>query len=179
MIRLVSLRFQFVFKPEPYTCTNVKTVHEELAKAMTAILRPSTDFLTSNKLLKVQTLLKAKTVGETSRLSSHQKRNFVSVLQHSWYFFEALVKSMAHYLIEVGKVKVNLVLASSSTLLLCSPVSNFSRFLHPALQEPAFFRVILPRCGDSGQYADAPHHAEIQGQPGCSAQRQSQPGGFY
>lgn len=44
---------QFVLKPEPYSSTNVKTVHEELAKAMTAILKPSTDFLTSNKLLKV------------------------------------------------------------------------------------------------------------------------------
>lgn len=42
-----------MFKPEPYSSTNVKTVHEELAKAMTAILKPSTDFLTSNKLLKV------------------------------------------------------------------------------------------------------------------------------
>uniref|UniRef100_A0A671Z242 Dedicator of cytokinesis 9b n=1 Tax=Sparus aurata TaxID=8175 RepID=A0A671Z242_SPAAU len=71
-------RLNFVFKPEPYSSTNVKTVHEELAKAMTAILKPSTDFLTSNKLLK-----------------------------HSWYFFEALVKSMAHYLIECGKVKLS------------------------------------------------------------------------
>uniref|UniRef100_A0A3P9AT17 Dedicator of cytokinesis 9b n=1 Tax=Maylandia zebra TaxID=106582 RepID=A0A3P9AT17_9CICH len=69
---------KFVLKPEPYSFTNVKTVHEELAKAMTAILKPSTDFLTSNKLLK-----------------------------HSWYFFEGLVKSMAHYLIEHGKVKVS------------------------------------------------------------------------
>uniref|UniRef100_A0A8D0AW26 Dedicator of cytokinesis 9b n=1 Tax=Sander lucioperca TaxID=283035 RepID=A0A8D0AW26_SANLU len=69
---------KFVFKPEPYSSTNVKTVHEELAKAMTAILKPSTDFLTSNKLLK-----------------------------YSWYFFEALVKSMAHYLIESGKVKLS------------------------------------------------------------------------
>uniref|UniRef100_A0A4W6EJH5 Dedicator of cytokinesis 9b n=1 Tax=Lates calcarifer TaxID=8187 RepID=A0A4W6EJH5_LATCA len=69
---------KFVFKPEPYSSTDVKTVHEELAKAMTAILKPSTDFLTSNKLLK-----------------------------HSWYFFEALVKSMAHYLIESGKVKLS------------------------------------------------------------------------
>ncbi|XP_063733796.1 dedicator of cytokinesis protein 9 isoform X2 [Eleginops maclovinus] len=68
---------KFVFKPESYSSTNVKTVHEELAKAMTAILKPSTDFLTSNKLLK-----------------------------YSWYFFEALVKSMAHYLIESGKVKL-------------------------------------------------------------------------
>uniref|UniRef100_A0AAQ4NVN8 Dedicator of cytokinesis 9b n=1 Tax=Gasterosteus aculeatus aculeatus TaxID=481459 RepID=A0AAQ4NVN8_GASAC len=69
---------KFVFKPEPYSSTDVKTVHEELAKAMTAILKPSTDFLTSNKLLK-----------------------------HSWYFFEALVKSMAHYLMESGKLSRN------------------------------------------------------------------------
>ncbi|XP_035485670.2 dedicator of cytokinesis protein 9 isoform X6 [Scophthalmus maximus] len=69
---------KFVFKPEPYSSTRVKTVHEELAKAMTAILKPSTDFLTSNKLLK-----------------------------HSWFFFEALVKSMAHCLIEGGKVKLS------------------------------------------------------------------------
>ncbi|XP_054631989.1 dedicator of cytokinesis protein 9-like isoform X2 [Dunckerocampus dactyliophorus] len=68
---------KFVFKPETDSSTDVKTVHEELAKAMTAILKPSTDFLTSNKLLK-----------------------------HSWYFFEALVKAMAHYLIQSDKVKL-------------------------------------------------------------------------
>lgn len=44
---------QFVFRTEPYTSSTTRTVHEELAKAMTAILKPSTDFLTSNKLLKV------------------------------------------------------------------------------------------------------------------------------
>uniref|UniRef100_A0A4W6G2V5 Dedicator of cytokinesis 9 n=1 Tax=Lates calcarifer TaxID=8187 RepID=A0A4W6G2V5_LATCA len=69
---------KFVFKTEPYTSSTTRTVHEELAKAMTAILKPSTDFLTSNKLLK-----------------------------YSWYFFEALVKSMAQYLIESGKVKLS------------------------------------------------------------------------
>ncbi|XP_038157914.1 dedicator of cytokinesis protein 9-like isoform X3 [Cyprinodon tularosa] len=69
---------KFVFKPEPYSSICLRTVHEELAKAMTAILKPSTDFLTSNKLLK-----------------------------HSWYFFEALVKSMAYYLLESGKVKLS------------------------------------------------------------------------
>ncbi|KAM4710945.1 dedicator of cytokinesis protein 9-like isoform 3-T3 [Anableps anableps] len=69
---------KFVFKPEPYSSICLRTVHEELAKAMTAILKPSTDFLTSNKLLK-----------------------------HSWYFFEALVKSMAYYLIESGKIKLS------------------------------------------------------------------------
>ncbi|XP_066562847.1 dedicator of cytokinesis protein 9 isoform X8 [Amia ocellicauda] len=69
---------KYVFKPEPYIVSNVKTVHEELTKAMTAILKPSTDFLTSNKLLK-----------------------------YSWYFFEALMKSMAQYLIESTKVKLS------------------------------------------------------------------------
>uniref|UniRef100_A0A668A277 Dedicator of cytokinesis 9 n=1 Tax=Myripristis murdjan TaxID=586833 RepID=A0A668A277_9TELE len=69
---------KYVFKTEPYTASTTKTVHEELAKAMTAILKPSTDFLTSNKLLK-----------------------------YSWYFFEALVKSMAQYLIESCKVKLS------------------------------------------------------------------------
>uniref|UniRef100_A0A3P8UYR1 Dedicator of cytokinesis 9b n=1 Tax=Cynoglossus semilaevis TaxID=244447 RepID=A0A3P8UYR1_CYNSE len=44
---------KFVFKPEPYSSTVGKTIHEELTGAMTAILKPSTDFLTSNKLLKV------------------------------------------------------------------------------------------------------------------------------
>ncbi|CAJ1079445.1 dedicator of cytokinesis protein 9 isoform X9 [Xyrichtys novacula] len=69
---------KYVFKTEPYTSSNSRTVHEELAKAMTAILKPSTDFLTSNKLLK-----------------------------YSWYFFEALVKSMAQHLIESCKVKLS------------------------------------------------------------------------
>uniref|UniRef100_A0A8D0CUD3 Dedicator of cytokinesis 9 n=1 Tax=Sander lucioperca TaxID=283035 RepID=A0A8D0CUD3_SANLU len=69
---------KFVFKTEPHTSSTNRSVHEELAKAMTAILKPSTDFLTCNKLLK-----------------------------YSWYFFEALVKSMAQYLIESCKVKLS------------------------------------------------------------------------
>ncbi|XP_077439207.1 dedicator of cytokinesis protein 9-like isoform X1 [Vanacampus margaritifer] len=69
---------KFVFKPEPDFSNDENNVHEELTKAMTAILKPSTDFLTSNKLLK-----------------------------HSWYFFEALVKSMAHYLTESCRVKLS------------------------------------------------------------------------
>ncbi|XP_073701495.1 dedicator of cytokinesis protein 9 isoform X2 [Garra rufa] len=68
---------KYVLKTET-NLTNGKTVHEELAKAMTTILKPSTDFLTSNKLLK-----------------------------YSWYFFEVLVKCMAQYLIETGKAKVS------------------------------------------------------------------------
>ncbi|KAF7711080.1 dedicator of cytokinesis protein 9 isoform X8 [Silurus meridionalis] len=69
---------KYVFKTETCSTINGKTVHEELARAMTAILKPSTDFLTSNKLLK-----------------------------YSWYFFEALVKSMAQHLLETGKVKLS------------------------------------------------------------------------
>ncbi|XP_046699682.1 dedicator of cytokinesis protein 9 isoform X1 [Silurus meridionalis] len=68
---------KYVFRTDANTATG-KTVHEELAKAMTTILKPSTDFLTSNKLLK-----------------------------YSWYFFEALVKSMAQYLVESGKVRLS------------------------------------------------------------------------
>ncbi|RXN09987.1 dedicator of cytokinesis 9-like protein [Labeo rohita] len=69
---------KYVFRTDSYSISNGKTVHEELAKAMTSILKPSTDFLTSNKLLK-----------------------------YSWYFFEALVKSMAQHLMESGKVKLS------------------------------------------------------------------------
>ncbi|KAI1899148.1 hypothetical protein AGOR_G00058550 [Albula goreensis] len=69
---------KYVFKTEPFGDPGARTVHEELAKAMTTILKPSTDFLACNKLLK-----------------------------YSWYFFEALVKSMAQYLIESCKVKLS------------------------------------------------------------------------
>uniref|UniRef100_A0A8D2LWP2 Dedicator of cytokinesis 9 n=1 Tax=Varanus komodoensis TaxID=61221 RepID=A0A8D2LWP2_VARKO len=62
---------------KPYIASEYKTVHEELAKSMTTILRPSADFLTSNKLLK-----------------------------YSWFFFEILIKSMAQHLLETGKVKL-------------------------------------------------------------------------
>lgn len=68
---------KYAYKAEPYVASEYKTVHEELSKSMTAILKPSADFLTSNKLLK-----------------------------YSWFFFEVLIKSMAQHLIENGKVKV-------------------------------------------------------------------------
>uniref|UniRef100_A0A8C4V8Y4 Dedicator of cytokinesis 9 n=1 Tax=Falco tinnunculus TaxID=100819 RepID=A0A8C4V8Y4_FALTI len=55
----------------------LNTVHEELTKSMTTILKPSADFLTSNKLLK-----------------------------YSWFFFDVLIKSMAQHLIENSKVKL-------------------------------------------------------------------------
>ncbi|KAJ8252909.1 hypothetical protein GJAV_G00206900 [Gymnothorax javanicus] len=69
---------KYVFKMEPYSATSVRTVHEELAKAMTTILKPSADFLPCKNLLK-----------------------------YSWYFFEALLKSMAQYLIDSSKVRLS------------------------------------------------------------------------
>ncbi|KAM9246631.1 dedicator of cytokinesis protein 9 isoform 1-T1 [Leptosomus discolor] len=68
---------KYAYKAEPYVASEYKTVHEELAKSMTTILKPSADFLTSNKLLK-----------------------------YSWFFFEVLIKSMAQHLIENCKVKL-------------------------------------------------------------------------
>uniref|UniRef100_A0A670YXA0 Dedicator of cytokinesis 9 n=1 Tax=Pseudonaja textilis TaxID=8673 RepID=A0A670YXA0_PSETE len=68
---------KYVFKGETYIASEYKTVHEELAKTMTTILKPCTDFLTSNKLLK-----------------------------YSWFFFEILIKSMAQHLLENAKVKL-------------------------------------------------------------------------
>ncbi|KAH0624512.1 hypothetical protein JD844_032061 [Phrynosoma platyrhinos] len=68
---------KYAYKAEPYIASEYKTIHEELAKSMTAILKPSADFLTSNKLLK-----------------------------YSWFFFEILIKSMAQHLLENAKVKL-------------------------------------------------------------------------
>lgn len=56
-----------------------KTVHEELAKHLKAVLRPShTDQQLTNRFLK-----------------------------HSSFFFEILIKSMAQHLLNTGKVKVS------------------------------------------------------------------------
>ena len=55
-----------------------RTIHEELAKNLTLTLRPAN---TDNTVI-------------------------VKFLQHSWFFFEILVKSMAQYLITTGKIKV-------------------------------------------------------------------------
>ncbi|XP_037656337.1 dedicator of cytokinesis protein 9 isoform X13 [Choloepus didactylus] len=68
---------KYAYKAEPYVASEYKTVHEELTKSMTVILKPSADFLTSNKLLK-----------------------------YSWFFFDVLIKSMAQHLIENSKVKL-------------------------------------------------------------------------
>ncbi|KAM5181970.1 dedicator of cytokinesis protein 9 isoform 3-T3 [Mantella aurantiaca] len=68
---------KYVYKAEPYITSEYKTAHEELAKSMTMILKPSADFLTCNKLLK-----------------------------YSWFFFEVLIKSMAQHLVENSKIKL-------------------------------------------------------------------------
>ncbi|XP_043927228.1 dedicator of cytokinesis protein 9 isoform X3 [Protopterus annectens] len=77
---------KYVFKTEPITDTNTKTVHEELTKSMTTILKPSTDFLTCNKLLK-----------------------------YSWFFFDVLIKSMAQHLIENNRERMGRTLRFPAT----------------------------------------------------------------
>ncbi|CAN0290885.1 unnamed protein product [Lampetra fluviatilis] len=69
----------FVFKTEESAeaCEGL-TLHEELAKSLGFLLKPSTDFLTCNKLLKF-----------------------------SWFFFEILIKSMAQNLVDSGRIKLN------------------------------------------------------------------------
>jgi hypothetical protein len=52
-VEFLSFFSKFAYKAEPYVASEYKTVHEELTKSMTTILKPSADFLTSNKLLKV------------------------------------------------------------------------------------------------------------------------------
>ncbi|XP_060681840.1 dedicator of cytokinesis protein 9-like isoform X3 [Hemiscyllium ocellatum] len=68
---------KFVFKTEPCNSSKCKTVHEELTKSMTVLLKTTADFLTCNKLLK-----------------------------YSWFFLEALIKSMAQHLTETSKLKL-------------------------------------------------------------------------
>ncbi|XP_067890348.1 dedicator of cytokinesis protein 9-like isoform X5 [Heterodontus francisci] len=68
---------KFVFKTEPCNSSKCKTVHEELTKSMTALLKTTADFLTCNKLLK-----------------------------YSWFFLEALIKSMVQHLLETSKLKL-------------------------------------------------------------------------
>uniref|UniRef100_UPI00398E9FEC dedicator of cytokinesis protein 9-like isoform X3 n=1 Tax=Pristiophorus japonicus TaxID=55135 RepID=UPI00398E9FEC len=68
---------KYVFKTEPCSTSKCKTVHEELTKSMTVLLKTTADFLTCNKLLK-----------------------------YSWFFLEALIKSMAQHLIETSKLKL-------------------------------------------------------------------------
>ncbi|KAM4664608.1 dedicator of cytokinesis protein 11 [Discoglossus pictus] len=68
---------KYVLKTEKPSSPQSKTVHEILATAMITVLKQSADFIAINKLLK-----------------------------YSWFFFEALAKAMALYLIEENKIKV-------------------------------------------------------------------------
>ncbi|XP_073214625.1 dedicator of cytokinesis protein 11 isoform X2 [Lepidochelys kempii] len=68
---------KYGFRAERPSASHVKTTHEILAIAMATVLKQSADFLAINKLLK-----------------------------YSWFFFEALAKSMAMYLLEENKIKL-------------------------------------------------------------------------
>ncbi|XP_029462553.1 dedicator of cytokinesis protein 11 isoform X4 [Rhinatrema bivittatum] len=68
---------KYVFRTEKPNAMQSKMTHEILATAMIMILKQSADFLAINKLLK-----------------------------YSWFFFEALAKSMAMYLLEENKIKL-------------------------------------------------------------------------
>uniref|UniRef100_A0A8B9P9H2 Dedicator of cytokinesis 11 n=1 Tax=Apteryx owenii TaxID=8824 RepID=A0A8B9P9H2_APTOW len=68
---------KYVFRAEKPSATQAKMTHEILVLSMATILKQSADFLAINKLLK-----------------------------YSWFFFEALAKSMAIYLLEENKIKL-------------------------------------------------------------------------
>ncbi|KAM9327187.1 dedicator of cytokinesis protein 11 [Gastrophryne carolinensis] len=68
---------KYVFKTEKPKSPQGKALHEILATTMITVLKQSADFLAINKLLK-----------------------------YSWFFFDALAKSMALYLIEENKIKL-------------------------------------------------------------------------
>uniref|UniRef100_A0A3P9AG07 Dedicator of cytokinesis 11 n=1 Tax=Esox lucius TaxID=8010 RepID=A0A3P9AG07_ESOLU len=68
---------KYVFLTNNSLSGNSATTHEVLATAVTAILKQTADFNTSNKLLK-----------------------------YSWFFFETMAKSMAQYLQEGNRIKM-------------------------------------------------------------------------
>ncbi|NXD22118.1 DOC11 protein, partial [Spelaeornis formosus] len=68
---------KYVFRAEKPSAKQAKMTHEILVLSMATILKQSADFLAINKLLK-----------------------------YSWFFFEALTKSMAMYLLEENKIKL-------------------------------------------------------------------------
>ncbi|KAK3545989.1 hypothetical protein QTP70_019305, partial [Hemibagrus guttatus] len=68
---------KYVFLTNNAASGNSVTTHEVLATTVTAILKQIADFNTCNKLLK-----------------------------YSWFFFEAMAKSMAHYLFEGSRMKM-------------------------------------------------------------------------
>ncbi|KAJ8310567.1 hypothetical protein KUTeg_012432 [Tegillarca granosa] len=77
--QVVKNYVKYMFKPDPVPKgSKQKTVHEELAKNLTSILRPATaDHVVVEKFL-----------------------------THSWFFFEILIKSMTLYLIDSERIKM-------------------------------------------------------------------------
>uniref|UniRef100_A0A8C5NHF9 Dedicator of cytokinesis 9 n=1 Tax=Gouania willdenowi TaxID=441366 RepID=A0A8C5NHF9_GOUWI len=99
---------KFVFKTEPFSSSTTRTVHEELAKAMTSILKPSTDFLTSNKLLKLCTVcifLRVNICSISANMTHQLSRNqrFSASFHHT---VETLVNMMTAHITQ--KYKDNL-----------------------------------------------------------------------
>lgn len=73
---------KYVFVPPIMTDQKGTTVHAELGKHLPTILHPNnTDFLVVNKFM-----------------------------QHSTFFFEIMIKSMAQHLLSSGRIKVGLVM---------------------------------------------------------------------
>ncbi|XP_077444428.1 dedicator of cytokinesis protein 11 isoform X2 [Stigmatopora argus] len=68
---------KYVFIAKTPAGTNTACMHEVLAAAVTAVLKQTADFNTSNKLLK-----------------------------YSWFFFETMAKSMAQYMQEDNRIKM-------------------------------------------------------------------------
>ncbi|XP_066266769.1 dedicator of cytokinesis protein 9-like isoform X2 [Branchiostoma lanceolatum] len=77
-LRLLQSYVKNVFVTEPVTASKPKTIHEELAKNMNILLRPSSDFLVIHKLM-----------------------------NHAWFFFEIIVKSMGQHLITMNRLQVS------------------------------------------------------------------------
>ena len=74
------LFWQYVFVTEPAASTKHKTVHEQLALNLKSVLRPTqTDQLVIGKFM-----------------------------NHSWFFFDILIKSMAQHLLTTGRIKVEI-----------------------------------------------------------------------
>lgn len=70
---------KYVFVTEPVDANRKTTIHEELTKSLTLMLRPAnTDFLVVNKFLK-----------------------------HASFFFQVIVKSMAQHLMTTNKIKMH------------------------------------------------------------------------
>ena len=71
--------FQYVFVTDVAAGTRDKTVHEELAKHVNLLMRPG-----RADIIDIET-----------------------ILNHIWFFFDIIVKSMAQHLLSTGRIKVS------------------------------------------------------------------------